>query len=368
MQKKTVDPYYEWLGIPPKDQPPNHYRLLGLELFEENRNVIDAAANRQMSFIKEYEAGADSELSQKLLNELSAARLCLLSPTAKAAYDEQLRAKRMATATPPAAVSTTSSTRWRSESDSPCPASDGFAPASRPASAVPIPVFPDLDRKPASPPARTPRPTVTARRSQALRRSTVGLGAWAVAAALLAGILALVLFVSLRPKSESALDAGAEGPPKKVTKIGKPESSVAASVATPVPPAFSPPPAPSPVQQPPQAVQPAPVPTELPVVTPEVKPPAAPVPPPPVSPPPAAKPEETLEQAEQRLKVAAERASSPAEHRAVAEESLALAKRAVSNSQRELGRRVAERALAAARQSESGELVRQATLLWSELQ
>ena len=90
---KTVDPYYEWLGIPPKDQPPNHYRLLGLELFEENRSVIDAAANRQMSFIKEYQAGADSELSQKLLNELSAARLCLLSAPAKAAYDEQLRAQ-----------------------------------------------------------------------------------------------------------------------------------------------------------------------------------------------------------------------------------------------------------------------------------
>ena len=83
---KTVDPYYEWLGIPPKDQPPNHYRLLGLELFEENRSVIDAAANRQMSFIKEYQAGADSELSQKLLNELSAARLCLLSAPAKATY------------------------------------------------------------------------------------------------------------------------------------------------------------------------------------------------------------------------------------------------------------------------------------------
>jgi len=90
---KTVDPYYEWLGIPPKDQPPNHYRLLGLELFEENRSVIDAAANRQMSFIKEYQAGADSELSQKLLNELSAARLCLLSASAKAAYDTQLRAQ-----------------------------------------------------------------------------------------------------------------------------------------------------------------------------------------------------------------------------------------------------------------------------------
>ena len=79
---KTVDPCYEWLEIQPKDQPSNHYRLLGLELFEENRSVIDTAANRQMSFIKQCQTGTNSELTQKLLNELSAARLCLLSAPA----------------------------------------------------------------------------------------------------------------------------------------------------------------------------------------------------------------------------------------------------------------------------------------------
>ena len=30
------DPYHDWLGIAPKDQPPNHYRLLGVDLFEAN--------------------------------------------------------------------------------------------------------------------------------------------------------------------------------------------------------------------------------------------------------------------------------------------------------------------------------------------
>jgi len=118
---KTSDPYYEWLGIPPKDKPPNHYRLLGLELFEENRNVIDAAANRQMSFIKEYQAGPDSELSQKLLNELSAARLCLLSSPAKAAYDQQLRARLKAQATPTPALPIPPALRWRNEPDPPPP-------------------------------------------------------------------------------------------------------------------------------------------------------------------------------------------------------------------------------------------------------
>ena len=45
---ETRDPYHAWLGIPPKDQPPNHYRLLGLELFEENRDVIAVATDRTM--------------------------------------------------------------------------------------------------------------------------------------------------------------------------------------------------------------------------------------------------------------------------------------------------------------------------------
>ena len=35
------DPYHQWLGIPPKKQPPNHYTLLGLDAFESNPDVID---------------------------------------------------------------------------------------------------------------------------------------------------------------------------------------------------------------------------------------------------------------------------------------------------------------------------------------
>ena len=37
---EKFDPYYTWLGIPPQEQPPHFYRLLGLEVFEENREVI----------------------------------------------------------------------------------------------------------------------------------------------------------------------------------------------------------------------------------------------------------------------------------------------------------------------------------------
>ncbi len=89
----NFDPYYKWLGIPPKDQPPNHYRLLGIELFESDVEVIEAAANRLMSYLHDLSTGDDAEHAQQLLNEISAARLCLLTGGKKDAYDKQLRDK-----------------------------------------------------------------------------------------------------------------------------------------------------------------------------------------------------------------------------------------------------------------------------------
>jgi len=90
---EKFDPYYKWLGIPPKDQPPHYYRLLGIEPFEPDRDVIDAAANRLMGYLKELASGDDASHSQKLLNEISRARLCLLNKDKKAAYDRELREK-----------------------------------------------------------------------------------------------------------------------------------------------------------------------------------------------------------------------------------------------------------------------------------
>ena len=33
---EAFDPYYKWLGIPREEQPPNHYRVLGIRVFEED--------------------------------------------------------------------------------------------------------------------------------------------------------------------------------------------------------------------------------------------------------------------------------------------------------------------------------------------
>ena len=54
---EPFDPYYQWLGIPPEEQPPNHYRLLGIQLFEENREVIQNAADRQMVHLRSFQNG-----------------------------------------------------------------------------------------------------------------------------------------------------------------------------------------------------------------------------------------------------------------------------------------------------------------------
>lgn len=98
------DPYYKWLGIRPENQPPDHYRLLGLERFESDRDVIQAAGERQMAHVQSYKIGPQSELSQKILNEIARAKVCLLNPASRAEYDAVLRAASAPVAPPPAAM------------------------------------------------------------------------------------------------------------------------------------------------------------------------------------------------------------------------------------------------------------------------
>jgi hypothetical protein len=103
---EAFDPYRKWLGIPAQDQPPHYYRLLGLELFEPDADVISNAVDGRMTQIKTFQAGKYSAFSQKILNEIAAARVCLLNPAKKAEYDRQLRAQGVgaAPAEPAAAV------------------------------------------------------------------------------------------------------------------------------------------------------------------------------------------------------------------------------------------------------------------------
>ena len=85
--------YHVWLGIPPNEQPANHYRLLGITPFETDLDVIDHAADRQMAHVRTFQSGRNAALSQQMHNELAAARVCLLNPQRKSDYDQELSAK-----------------------------------------------------------------------------------------------------------------------------------------------------------------------------------------------------------------------------------------------------------------------------------
>ena len=97
----NFNPYHKWLGIPHNHQPPNHYRLLGIENFESDGDVITHAADQRMAHVKSFHAGPHSDLSQKILNEIAAARACLHDPQSKAAYDTELRTAQKPRQPPP---------------------------------------------------------------------------------------------------------------------------------------------------------------------------------------------------------------------------------------------------------------------------
>ena len=124
---EPFDPYRKWLGIPPKDQPPHHYRLLGIATFEGDPDVIENAATRQMRHVRTFQTSKQhGPISQRILTELSATKVCLLTPQSKAEYDQKLRARL-------AAAGQLSST-------------DLTAAVAEPVAEVPEPELPPLDR------------------------------------------------------------------------------------------------------------------------------------------------------------------------------------------------------------------------------
>jgi len=221
------DPYYRWLGIPPKEQPPNHYRLLGLELFEADPVLIDSFALRHTSFLRNITDGPHLPDAQRLLNELAAARRCLLDPQRKAAYDDDLRARL-------AAVGTLHEDALKEGTGT--ATNRGPAPEPGQAVAEPVPFF-------HSTPARTPsRPQ--------RRRMPVGVvaGAIGTAGALLAVLAATVYLLRPEAPRSAPAAAGAQQPPAKAatgaTRVaGRLQTSQLRRTASPEP-APSVPPAP----------------------------------------------------------------------------------------------------------------------------
>ena len=86
----NFNPYHKWLGIPLHQQPADHYRLLGLERGENDLDVIAHAAEQRTMLLRTLQTGDRAKFAQKLLNEISEARGCLLDAEKKTAYDKFL--------------------------------------------------------------------------------------------------------------------------------------------------------------------------------------------------------------------------------------------------------------------------------------
>ncbi|MEK6246871.1 MAG: hypothetical protein N2C12_01745, partial [Planctomycetales bacterium] len=88
---QEFDPYHKWLAIPAKDQPPNHYRLLAIDLFESDRDVISNASDQRMAHLRSFQHSEYAPQSQMLLNKIAVARGCLMNSEQKENYDATLR-------------------------------------------------------------------------------------------------------------------------------------------------------------------------------------------------------------------------------------------------------------------------------------
>ncbi len=91
--QEHFDPYQQWLGIPRAEQPPHHYRLLGLAPLEANPDAIRRAAGERAALIRRYQSSQYLAVTNKLLSDISAAAACLLNPQTKSAYDAALRSR-----------------------------------------------------------------------------------------------------------------------------------------------------------------------------------------------------------------------------------------------------------------------------------
>jgi hypothetical protein len=89
--EQLANPYFELLGIPESEFPPNRYRLLGIPPFTSNETVIRNGAARQMQFLRRVGGEKYIDDVQTILNEVAEAKIFLLNDECRNRYDEEIR-------------------------------------------------------------------------------------------------------------------------------------------------------------------------------------------------------------------------------------------------------------------------------------
>lgn len=93
MAKKQLDVYRDWLGIQETARPLNYYQLLKLKQFEDDVAKIRGSYRQFNAHVRRYSTGEYGPESQRLLNELTKAMLCLTDVQRKREYDITLGRK-----------------------------------------------------------------------------------------------------------------------------------------------------------------------------------------------------------------------------------------------------------------------------------
>lgn len=78
-----------WFGLPPERWPPDHYRLLGLELGEDNAALIEQRVHERLDIVRRYQ-NVYAEQATEAMNRLAQAFVCLTDAASKKTYDAQL--------------------------------------------------------------------------------------------------------------------------------------------------------------------------------------------------------------------------------------------------------------------------------------
>ncbi|HEV3024728.1 MAG TPA: hypothetical protein VGX76_19765 [Pirellulales bacterium] len=82
--------YRAWLGVTSDANPPNHYELLGLPLLRAEPAKVADAFRRQVARVTPHLSGEHGAIADRILAELAAAKVELLTPTTKRMYDAKL--------------------------------------------------------------------------------------------------------------------------------------------------------------------------------------------------------------------------------------------------------------------------------------
>lgn len=91
------NPYHEWLGLDQSLTAPNYFQLLGVDPDEEDAERLAAAASEALARVRRHRPGSHAKQWADLLDEITAAKVCLIDPRARRVYLRQLQS---ATAAP----------------------------------------------------------------------------------------------------------------------------------------------------------------------------------------------------------------------------------------------------------------------------